>query len=474
MGNTGDTIRIAGVQGFYGDSPAGAIAVARQGAADYLVHDALSELTLSILHKDRQRDPNLGYARDIELFARMLYPICLKKGMRVVTNSGGLNPVAAGQKVAALLEKQGISGAKIAVITGDDMIDRLDELQAGGEALHNMDTGEAYADTPYAATHANVYVGAKSVVEALEKGADIILAGRVADPCLALGILVHHFGWKMDGDMQQADWDRLAAGITVGHVLECGGQASGGNAWSEWPYEYPVHNLGYPIAEVSAGGQAVFTKAAGTGGKVSRNTVREQLVYEIHDPAAYLTPDVTVDLTQINLEEIGPDRVQLSGVKGAPRPEKLKMTVGQARGFLSDQLFFFSWPDAYGKVKGFEQAVRDSWAAQGLKPVRMYFSVIGLDGIHGAAAPLPSPEALANVNELGLRVAVAADDPKLGPRCIRGAIGLALNGPPGLVSVPGWGKTNRGLLGLWPALVERKWLNMQVEMSETRVKEVEE
>ncbi|HQO32991.1 MAG TPA: DUF1446 domain-containing protein, partial [Chitinophagales bacterium] len=233
------TIRIAGAQGFYGDSPLGAIQIAMQGEADYLMHDALAELTLSILQKDKIKDPTMGYARDIEVHARTLYPMAFAKGIKIVTNSGGLNPESAAQKVKAILEKQGIKGIKIATITGDDCAARLDEFKEKGLLLENLDSGEPYP-AKYPVTHANVYTGAQAVKDALDKGANLILAGRVADPCLALGIMAHEYGWKIEDASTQEDWDRLAFGITVGHILECGGQASGGNAYSEWPMPYSV------------------------------------------------------------------------------------------------------------------------------------------------------------------------------------------------------------------------------------------
>ncbi|MCH8318074.1 MAG: DUF1446 domain-containing protein, partial [Bacteroidetes bacterium] len=269
---TKSTVRIAAGQGFYGDSSTAALAIVKEKAADFVVHDALAELTLSILQKDRLKDPNLGYARDIELMATNLFPLAYKNGIKIVTNSGGLNPKSAAKRVAAILQKQGIAGLKIATISGDDFFPKLKQLQNNGHKLENMDSGEPLSSSPYQPTHANVYLGASSVAKALDDGADIILAGRVADPCLTLGILMHHFGWTLH------DLDKLASGIAIGHLLECGGQASGGNSYAEWPMDYKISNLGYPIAEVSEDGSAIFTKLDSQGGKMSRNTLREQLI----------------------------------------------------------------------------------------------------------------------------------------------------------------------------------------------------
>lgn len=467
-------VRIAGAQGFYGDSPAAALAIVKEKAADYLMHDALAELTLSILQKDRLRDSSLGYALDIEVLGKMLIPLALKNGIKVVTNSGGLNPKGAALKLAQILESQGLEGVKIAWITGDDMLDRLDELMEAGEKLNNLDTGQPYEKGKFQLTNANVYTGAWSVAEALSQGADVILAGRVADPALTLGILVHHYNWKLGSEeMTQQDWDKLAAGIAIGHIIECGGQASGGNSYAEWPQNYDLHNLGYPIAHVYEDGNATFTKLQSQGGLVSRNTIREQLVYEIHDPANYITPDVTVDLTQIKLEDAGPNLVRLSGVKGKPRPEKLKLAMGQIEGFLTEQFYFFCWPYAYQKAKRWEDAVRKIWAnLPFLKIDRMEFDYIGLGALHPGAVPLPDEKELENLTEVGLRIAIRHTDERTGKMAMQAITCLGLNGPPGVSSKPGWGKAGSVLLGLWPTLIGRKFVREEINVFVTKASPV--
>lgn len=463
---TPKTVRIAGAQGFYGDSPMGAMAIAAERGADYLVHDALAELTLSILQKDRLADPTMGYARDIEVLAKFLIPMAYTNGIRLVTNSGGLNPHSAAQKVAAILARQGIKGFKIAVITGDDLLPRLTDLQEQeGLLLENLDSGLPFATNKNPATHANVYTGAQAVKDALEQGAHLILAGRVADPCLSLGILAHEFGWKISGDdLSPADLDRLAAGITVGHLLECGGQVSGGNSYAEWPMDYPIANLGYPIAEVQADGSAIITKLDSQGGKVSRNTVREQLVYEIHDPANYITPDVVVDLTAVQLTEVAPNRVHISGVKGKPRPEKLKLAIGLQEGFITEQMFFFSYPYAYQKAVKFIAAVKEIWERLPINIERQQLSIIGIDGIHPNTAPTPPAELLDQLNEVGVRLAIKHSDPLTGKMAMSGITCLGLNGPPGVIAMPIWGKINRVQLGLWPTLVPRHLVPQEVSI----------
>jgi len=457
-------IRIAGVQGFYGDSPMGAIHVAMQGAADYLMHDALAELTLSILQKDKMRDASLGYARDIELHAAKLYPIALAKGMKVVSDAGGLNPHSAAKKVKGILAKQGITDVKVAAIDGDDMLQRLDELQAAGEQLLNMDSGKPYADSPYQPTHANVYIGAQCIKDALTQGADIILAGRVADPCLALGILAFEYDWDLEPSTQEG-LDQLANGIMVGHILECGGQASGGNAYSEWANrDYSFSNLGYPIAHVAEDGSAVITKVAQSGGKVSRNTIREQLVYEIHNPKAYITPDVIVDFSEIKVEQIGDNEVSVGGAKGQARPEMLKLCIGQQEGYLTEQLFYFSWPYAYDKAKAFVEAAKEIWAGLPFEYQELRINYLGINGIHEGAAPTLPQTVIDNMNEVGVRLAIQHQDRRVGKRMIQAIICLGLNGPPGIAASMNWGKAGSLRLGLFPTLIPRKFVEPKITL----------
>ncbi|MBK6340413.1 MAG: DUF1446 domain-containing protein [Bacteroidetes bacterium] len=460
------TIRIAGAQGFYGDSPLGAMQIAMQGAADYLMHDALAELTLSILQKDKIKDPTMGYARDIEVHARTLYPMAFAKGIKIVTNSGGLNPESAAEKVKAILEKQGIKGVKIATITGDDVLARLPEFKENNIELNNLDDNSSYYDSKFPPTHANVYIGAQKVKEALDNGANLILAGRVADPCLALGIMAHEYNWKIDDATSQEDWDRMAFAITIGHILECGGQASGGNAYSEWPMNYSVSDLGYPIAHVNEDCTAILTKADNTGGKVSRNTIREQLVYEIHDPTNYITPDVVVDLSNIILKDESENRVSISGIKGKPRPEKLKLCIGQHEGFVTEQFFFFSYPFAYDKLQMFIKATKETWAKLPVQILESRFNIIGVNGLHEDAVEIPDVAELNQRSELGLRIAIKHKDDRTGKTAIAGIVCLGLNGPPGVISVPGWGNMNRAMLSLFPCLIPRELIEPELKYIE--------
>lgn len=452
------TVRIGGAQGFYGDSPYGAMQMLVADSVDYLMHDALAELTLSILQKDRERDPNMGYARDIEFNAKLLYPFALSKGVKIVTNAGGLNPEAAAKKVLEIMKGMGLS-PKIAIVTGDDVLDRLPTFMDAGLELQNLDTQKSFSECKYKPTNANVYIGAGGIKEALEGGAQIILAGRVADPSLCLGILAYEHGWDLESEKYL---NEIANGIMVGHILECGGQASGGNSYAEWPQAYSLSELGYPIAQVAADGSAVITKAEGSGGKVSRLTVREQLVYEIHDPTAYLTPDVTVDFTKIKVEDIGPDKVSVSGAIGKPRPEQLKLAICVQECYCTEQIFMFSWPYAYEKARRFAEACRETWDRTPVQLDEIRIEYVGLNAIHGESAPRPSDEWIAQMPEIGVRLVLRHKDKYAGKMALQSIVCLGLNGPPGAVANPAWGKDGRAMLSLWPTLIPRDLIDVEV------------
>ncbi len=460
------SVTIAGVQGFYGDSPMAGAMIAQAGIAQYLVHDALSELTLSILQKDKLKDPELGYARDIEILAKMVWSTALKKGTKIVTNSGGLNPLSAAVKIQSILKNLGLNDIKIACLTGDDLMSKLGDIQAKGEPLTNMDDNRNFSENQFPVTHANVYTGAKEVADALNQGAHIVLTGRVADPALTLGILIHEFHWKIGNDLETKEWDLLASGILVGHLLECGGQASGGNSYAEWPMDYNLSRLGYPIATVFENGTAHLFKPDFMGGKLTRNTLREQLVYEVHDPQNYITPDVICDFTNVQMTELENGKVEVKGAKGKPRPEKLKLCIGLMEGFMTDQFFFFSYPFAYKKAQKFIQAVQEIWSTLPLKIEKKRFDIIGVNGIHGEAAPIQDENFLNQLNEVGVRLAIQHSEPKVGKLAMQAVVCLGLNGPPGVVSVPGWGNDARAQLGLWSTLIPRELVNIKIHWIE--------
>lgn len=438
------TVRIGGGQGFYGDGHAPVADLLAEGV-DYLVLEALAELTLAILQKDRQRDESLGYARDLPLYVAESIGEILAGRTRVVTNAGGINPLAAGRAVVEGLRAHGIAGVKVATVVGDDIRPRAAELGLPDDTLF-----------------ANAYLGARPIVEALDRGAQIVICGRVADASLFLAPLVHEFGWAAD------DWDRLAAGVCGGHLLECSGQVAGGNysgAW--WENPDPFHPA-FPVGEFEADGTFVVTKPAASGGMVTFDTVREQLLYEVHDPRAYLNPDVVADFTSLRLDDLGGDRVRVSGVRGAPAPETYKALVCRPAGWSGEVAATYGWPDAEAKARAAVRFLRARAEAIGMAAEEWHEEYFGASGFGGPTVPAPPdgwepPEVTAR---LAWRCATAEEAGRLAREV--GVLGLS--GPP---MVAGTGRTRGGrpsqLLALDALAVPRELVDAQVVVDQVVV-----
>jgi len=447
------SVRIGSGMGFYGDSIYPSLDLAVRGDVQYIAFDDLAELTLAILEKERARDPHAGYTRDIGPLMRLLLPETHRRGIRLLTNAGGLNPDGAREEVARVARELGIR-LRVAVVRGDDVRPRLDALRGAGADLRHMDDGRPLADVADRLVFANVYLGCMPIVRALEEGAEVVITGRTTDAAQFAAPLVHEFGWRAD------DWDRMAAATVVGHLLECGGQVSGGNFSGDWWNLPDMDRLGYPIAEVAEDGTAVIQKAPGTGGRVSADTVKEQLLYEMHDPARYLTPDVVVDVTRVRLEDVGPDQVRVTGARGRPRPETLKLLMGYQDGYLGEGLMGYAWPDALSKARMADGIVRRQIARMGIEAQEIHTSYLGYDSLHGALAREVDEDLL---NEVYLRIAV-----RTRTRAEAGKLGrlfppLALDGPPFIGGLAGM-RPVRELLGLWPALVDRQLIEPHVEV----------
>src|SRR5579859_4113887 len=433
------SVRIAGGLGFYGDSWRPIKASIERGNVQYVASDHLAELTLAILQKDRQRDPNLGYTRDLVPMLAELLPLAIPKGVRFVLNAGGLNPMAAREALLGALKKFGLK-LKVAVVLGDAVHERLDELQAAGVSLAHMDTREDIAAIRERLVFASAYLGARPLVEALDAGADIVLTGRVADAALFLAPMVHELGWRWD------EWDKLAQGMVVGHLLECSGQATGGNFGGDWRSIPDLAHIGYPIAEVWENGEALISKAPGTGGCVSFDTLREQLLYEVHDPAHYLTPDVDVDMTTLHMEEIGPDMVRVTGATGRPAPATLKIVAGYEDGVMGQAILGYAWPDALAKAQLAAEIVQEQMRKAGLKAEETLIEYLGYNSIHG---PLADPTHVDDLNEVYLRIAIRCADKRDAEKLGRLLTPLGLSGPP-FIGGAGGITPARGLLGIWP------------------------
>ncbi len=448
------TYRIGSAQGFYGDDVTRALPMITGGHVDAVCFEALSELTLAILQKDKLANPARGYTFDIKIIAQQILPEAFRRRVPLITNGGGLNPQAAAELVRDTALKLGLAGLKIAAVTGDDLLPRLPELLAAGETLSHIETGERLADAANQNfVTANAYLGAAPIVEALQNGADIVITGRVADPALYLAPLIAHYGWAWD------DWDRLAAGIVAGHLLECTGQVVGGNSLALVdvvnPHDLP--HLGYPIAHVEADGSFVLTRTPGAPGCVSLETVKEQLLYEVHNPARYITPDVTADFTTLRLTPDGPDRVRVTGVTGRPRPDTLKVSMGRLEGFMRELIFTIGWPQAWRKVEQMKGMLAETW--KNLPLTRVEYSYLGLNSLYGGLAPLPQDPL-----EVIVRVMFTADDQDTLKTAVRLVMANGLSGPAGMsVSGTTVGAEPRYVVGLWPALVSRELVQPQVE-----------
>jgi len=454
------SIRIGAGLGFYGDAWTPIAATLARGEVQYVGSDHLSELTLAILQKDRMKDPDAGYTRDLVPMMTALWPAARQQGVKFLLNAGGLNPQGAAAALSAEFARRGWQ-ARIAVVTGDGILDRFDELRAAGDTLAHLDTGADINSVGGRMLFANAYLGAQPLVEALRQGADIVLTGRVADAALFMAPLIHEFGWAWD------DWQRLAQALTVGHLLECSGQGSGGNfnaygahGWESIP-DYP--HLGYPIAEVRADGTAVISKAPGTGGRIDFDTVRQQLLYEVHNPHRYFSPDVVLDMGALTLTDMGDDRVEVKGACGLPRTDTLKVVGGYADGWAGTATIGYCWPQAYRKAQATERIVRQLLAERKLDYEEIHSEFIGLDSLLG---PLADTSRAEELNEVYLRMVVRTPDKRLAEAFPRQIPWLGLSGPPTASGFSGI-EPARALLGLWPTLARRELIESQVRVTVT-------
>ncbi len=453
---SGKVVRLGAGMAFWGDSVRPAIEMVERGEIDYLCCDHLAELTMSILAKQRATNPERGYTRDVIDLLRGALPACVEKGVKVVTNAGGANPRAAARAIRALADELGLPGVRIAVVLGDDLEDRIDDLDRDGVSFRNLDTGAELDTVRDRLTHAAVYTGCEGIVEALDLGADIVVCGRVTDIALYLGPLVHEFGWSLD------DWERLGMATVVAHAIECGGQATGGLYSGGWADVDGLETLGYPIAEVSEDGTAVLTKTPGSGGEVSIGTVSEQLVYEILDPGGYLTADVTADFTGVTLEEVGPDQVRITGGTGRERPATLKVNMGYRAGFVGEAQFTYTWPDAYAKAQRGLAFLRNRLERADFRYTEDIVEYPGHTSMWGSRVPPPDdPDLL----ELVVRYAARCPDATEARKVFTESVPLYNNGPAGVAGV-GTRPPLKELYAIWPCLVPREHVMQRVEMLE--------
>ena len=447
-----DTVRIGSGSAYWGDLLEPAIKLTEHGKLDYICFDHLAELTLAILQRQKSKDPQSGYIADIEPWTDAILPLARANGTRMVTDAGGANPPAAARKVVDIARRHGLAGTKVGVVTGDDVLERMMALADDGYTFTNLDNG----DTDFGAIRdrvvaANAYIGADGMVEALAGGADVVVAGRVSDNALYVAPLMHEFGWTFD------DVEKLGAAVTIGHLLECGALSTGAlsNFWAETGATW---DIGFPYADVRPDGTAVFSKLDGTGGLVTEMTLKEQLVYEIADPARYIMPDGVADFTSPRFRQVGPDRVEATGMTGGPRPDTLKVCVGYQDGWIGEGVAMLSWPDAYAKAQKGAEIVAERLKILGISPQDITFEFLGVNTLHGPAAPQPSTD----LNEVGLRVAARCRTREEADAVRREVMHLWTLGGVGSAILPP--SRPRPVIGLWPTLIPRSEISIDVDM----------
>jgi len=449
-------VRVASGQGFWGDWLEAPRRQVEGGPVDYLMLDYLAEVTMSILQKQKERDPRMGYARDFIGAMESVFPAVAERGVKVIANAGGVNPTACADAVLDAASRHGVRGkVRIGVVTGDDILGRLDTLLADGHELRNMDTGEPLAAVRDRVLSANAYIGSTPIVEALQRGANVVVTGRSTDTSLTMAPLRHEFGWAED------DWNALAAGIVAGHILECGAQCSGGNCLHDWRNIPDLANVGYPIAEARPDGSFVITKHPGTGGRVSVPSVTEQLVYEMGDPHAYITPDVVADFTSIRLAADGENRVRVHGITGTHPTPFLKVSIAYRAGFKAVGSLVYAWPDAMEKAQLADRVLRERLDRLGLRFDQVLSEFVGATSTHG---PLAGDGQ--DAPEVQYRIGVRGGDRAAVERFTREIAPLVLNGPPSVTGFAGGRPKVEEIVAYWPALLDKRAVSTAVTIVE--------
>ncbi len=450
-------IRIASGQGFWGDLPMAPVNQVKNGPIDYLVMDYLAEVTMSIMQKQKMRNPDWGYARDFVGVIDQILPEITEQGVKVISNAGGVNPLACKDEILKIAKEKGYAGLKVAVVDGDNILNDIDELISNGHELKNMDTGEPISTVKDQLLSANVYFGCRAIVEALKLGADVIITGRVTDTGLTLAPMIHEFGWQYD------DFDKMSVGTIAGHILECGAQASGGN-FTDWEKVDDFTNIGFPIVEAYPNGEFFVTKHEGTGGLVSSQTVKEQLLYEIGDPKDYITPDVVADFTSIHVEDVAPDKVKVHGITGAPDTEFYKVSASYNDGYKLSATLVYSWPDALKKaIKGAEiLEARAKDLALNIDEFNKEF--VGFNGT--TEKKVTQKDLDGDHDEIQMRISICGPVKKDVDRFGMEVAPLILTGPSGVTGFAGGRPKASEVVAYWPALLSKKAVKPQVNVFE--------
>ena len=452
-----EKIRIASGQGFWGDLIDAPYYQVTEGDVDYLVMDYLAEVTMSILQKQKNKNPELGYAKDIPGLMERILPVCKEKNIKVITNGGGVNPEACANAILKVAKKLSIKELKVAVVLGDNIKDKLDELIEAGAELKNMESGEFIEPFKDRFLSANVYFGAFPIVEALQKGADIVITGRTTDTGLTLAPMIYEFGWEKD------NYNLMSAGTIAGHILECGAQSTGGNFLGDWQSVEDMADIGFPIAEAFPNGDVIITKHESLGGKVSFETVAEQLVYEIGDPKEYITPDCVADFTSIHLKDLDNNRVKVYGITGNKETEFYKVSCSYADGYSASGSLTYSWPQALTKAKAADKILRKRLEKLKLNFDEIKTEFVGYNACHG---PLVTSIPEDKINEITLRISVRSQDYASVERFGKELAPLILTGPPAVTGFAGGRPKPREVVAYWPALIRKTLVEPKVEIME--------
>ncbi len=446
-------VRIGCGSGFWGDAFDPADELLRGGHLDYLAFDFLAELTMALLQRIRAKNPAAGYVEDAVQLMVDMAATARDAGTVLVSNGGGINPLAGARAITERLAGAGMRGVRVGTVHGDDLLPRLDDLVAQGVPLANAVTGETSLERiRRRIVCANAYLGADGIMAALADDAQIVLTGRVADSALFIGPILHRLGAGFD------DPDLVAAAITAGHIAECAAGCTGGmsSRFDEMP---DMGRVGFPIIEFAADGTTVITKLPGTGGRVDAFTVKEHLVYEIGDPNRYIVPDGVADFTAVHIVEEAPDRVAVTGARGLPPPRDLKVLIGYADGWIGEGLLMFPWPRAFARARKARATLLERFERLGLEARDIEFSYVGINSLHGPAAPLPEAD---DLNEVGLRVAVRTGTREEAEKVRRACSQLWIMGPGGTsFGVP---MKPRPVVSLWPTFVPRELVPAKVEL----------
>ncbi len=454
------SVRLGAGSGFWGDAIDPAMELLEKGKLDYLCFDFLAELTMALLQRQKLKNPALGYIPDAVQYMKAMMPAARVNGTKLISNGGGVNSRAAAQKIVEDARALGLNGTKVALVEGDDLLGHIDLMLDKGIPFTHMESGaNNFRDIRKRVVAANVYMDSAGIIDGLAQGADVVITGRVSDNAVFVGPIMHEFGWRHDA----AHADRIAAAITLGHICECASACTGGmsSRFAEMPN---MGRVGFPIIDIRPDGSAELSKIPGSGGRLDQFTVKEHMVYEIHDPRNYIMPDGIADFTSLKLEETGPDRVRVSNVRGRPAPEMLKLVIGYQDGWIGESLAFFPWPYAYDRAIKARQSMLERFERMGLQAEQIHFDFVGLNTLHGPAAPLPERNAANELNEVGLRCAVKTKTAEEAEKVRRAGSHLWIMGPGGTSF--GTPIKPRPVVSLWPTLIPREFVQTRAEILE--------